>query len=225
MTETRPAPIRLWDAAVRVIHWSFVLLLPALWWTAEKGPMALHKQLGMVALALLILRLFWGFAGSSTARFSNFLKGPRAGLAYLRTLFSKSAEPAVGHNPVGGWSALALLVLLAAQTVVGLFAQDVDGLESGPLTPLVSYDMADQARHWHHLLFNVLLGFIALHIAAIAFYALVKRENLVGPMISGRRLYARPVKAPRFAPTWLALVGVAVAAAISWWVWKGAPLP
>lgn len=225
MAQSPPAPVRLWDAPVRLIHWSFVLLMPALWWTAEKGPMALHKQLGMVALALLILRLFWGFAGSSTARFSGFLKGPGAAFAYARNLFAKGEEPIVGHNPLGGWSVVALLLLLIAQTVVGLFAQDVDGIESGPLTHYISYDLADTARHWHHLLFNVLLGFIALHIAAIAFYALVKRENLIGPMVSGRRRYARAVAAPRLAPPWLALVGLVLAAGLSWWVWKGAPLP
>src|SRR6476661_2336880 len=125
--ETGPVSrVKLWDFAIRLVHWSFVLLLPALWWTWKQGDIATHKLLGYVLLALLVFRIFWGLAGSDTARFAGFVRGPRAVGAYVRGLFSKEAEPVVGHNPVGGWSVVALLSLLFAQTVVGLFTQDVD---------------------------------------------------------------------------------------------------
>ena len=129
----------------------------------------------------------------------------------------------VGHNPLGGLSATALLLLLAAQIAIGLFAQDVDGIESGPLSYLVSYDTADAARGLHHLLFNVLLGFIALHVAAILFYLVVKRDNLIGPMITGSKAMAAGVVPPRFAPGWLIAVGVVLSAALAWWISAGMP--
>ena len=218
--------VKLWDWPVRLIHWSFVLLLPALWWTWKKGDIATHKLLGYVLLALLVFRIFWGIAGSETARFSGFVKGPRAVAAYLRGLFSKESEPIVGHNPVGGWSVVALLLLLTAQTIVGLFTQDVDGIESGPLTYLVSYDRADAARWWHDKLFDALLALVALHVAAILFYLFVKRDNLVGPMITGSRKWpASPsAPAPAQAPLWRILVGAALAAGLAWWVSLGCPL-
>ena len=215
--------IKLWDAPVRLIHWAIVVLMPALWWTAESSDMTRHKQLGYVTLALVVFRLFWGLAGSSTARFASFLRGPRAIVSYASDLFGKERAVVVGHNPIGGWSAAALLLLLVAQIVIGLFAQDVDGIESGPLSYLVSYDTADAARGWHHFLFNVLLGFIALHIAAIFFYLIVKRDNLIGPMVAGKKNVAAAVAQPQFVPAWRVAVGVVGSTALAWWISAGAP--
>ena len=218
-------PVKLWDWPVRAVHWSFVLLMPALWWTWKSNQMFLHERLGYLALALVVFRLFWGLFGSSTARFSGFIKGPRAVAAYLGKLLKKGGEPVVGHNPLGGLSVIALLGLMIAEVVIGLFTQDTDGIESGPLTRYVSYEFADGARHWHGLIFNVLLGFIALHLFAIAFYLVVKRENLIGPMLTGRRSMAAPLTAPKFAPWWLAVVGLVLGLGAAWWVSLGCPLP
>jgi cytochrome b len=221
-----PARFKLWDLPVRLIHWSFVLLLPALWWTWKHDDIGTHKLLGYILLALLVFRIFWGFAGSETARFSSFIKGPRAVTGYLAGLFSKESESVVGHNPLGGWSVVALLGLLSAQVVVGLFTQDVDGLESGPLTYLVSYDTADAARWWHDKLFYILLGFVALHVSAIIFYLVAKRDNLVGPMVTGSKRWTAPSSppSPRRVPVWRVVAGIVPAAGIAWWVSLGCPV-
>jgi cytochrome b len=215
--------IKLWDVPVRLVHWAIVVLMPALWWTAESGEMTLHKQLGYVMLALVVFRLFWGIGGSETARFASFLRGPSAVIRYASGLFGKGHHTVVGHNPLGGWSAATLLALLAAQVAIGLFVQDVDGIESGPLAYLVSYDTADRARAFHHLLFNVLLGFIALHVAAILFYVVVKRDNLVGPMVTGGKVFAAPVSQPKTGPMWLAAIAAVLSAALAWWISAGVP--
>ena len=217
--------VRLWDLPVRVVHWAFVLLMPVLWWTAENGQLALHKWLGYQALALLTFRLLWGLIGGSTARFADFVKGPKAIAAYLRGLFDKHALPVVGHNPLGGWSVVALLAVIAAVIGTGLFAEDTDGIENGPLNYLIHGDLSADMGHWHHLLFNGLLGLIGLHLFAVLFYAVVKRENLVGPMLSGRREMAAPAIAPTFAPWWRMILGVVAACGVIWWVSAGAPLP
>ena len=125
-----PRPVRIWDWPTRIFHWLLVLLIPALWWTAENERTELHIQLGLITLALILFRILWGFLGSSTARFANFLKGPRGIAAY----FGGRASGAVGHNPLGGWSVIAMLALLAAQVGLGLFASDEDGLYMGPLS-------------------------------------------------------------------------------------------
>jgi cytochrome b len=212
--------IRLWDLPVRLIHWSLVLLMPALWWTWRSGDLQLHRQLGYLTLALLLFRIFWGFAGSSTARFSQFLKGPRAVIGYL---IGRDRAPVLGHNPLGGWSVLLLLGLLLVELGLGLFAQDIDGIESGPLSQHISYDAADAARQWHARLFNVLLGAIALHVSAILFYLLVKRNDLITPMVTGRKRMGLPTAAPRFVRPWRALAGAILAAGIAYWVSLGAP--
>jgi len=217
--------VKLWDAAIRIVHWSFVLLLAGLWWTYHNGDMWLHKLLGYTLLGLLLFRIYWGFLGSSTARFSQFVRGPAAVAAYVRALFSRTAEPIVGHNPLGGWSVIALLAALVIEVSLGLFTQDIDGLEAGPLAYLVSYDTADWAREWHARIFYALLALVAVHVVAILFYLLVKRDNLVAPMVTGRRRLPESVTAPTMAPLWRAAIGAAVAAGIAWWVSLGCPLP
>jgi cytochrome b len=215
--------VKTWDWPIRLVHWSFVLLMPGLWWTWKSGRMETHQLLGHIILALLVFRLFWGFAGSSTARFGAFVKGPRAVAAYVSSLFGKSTEPVVGHNPLGALSVILLLGLLIVEVALGLVTQDVDGLESGPLSQYVSYEFSDGARYWHDLVFNLLLGFIALHVVAVLFYLAVKRDNLVTPMVTGHRPLPPSVPAPVFAPLWRFALGAAIAAGFAWWVSLGCP--
>jgi cytochrome b len=174
-----------------------------------------HRYSGYAVLGVLVFRIYWGIVGSDTARFANFVKGPRSIAQYFR---DKSAA-IVGHNPSGALSVVALLVLLITQVGLGLFAVDVDGLESGPLSHLVSFDEGREYAKSHELVFNILLAFIVLHIAAILFYLLVKRDNLIAPMITGVKSWAAE-NAPqlKFASWWIALPGIAIAAAIVWYI-------
>ncbi|MEO5586554.1 MAG: cytochrome b/b6 domain-containing protein [Novosphingobium sp.] len=217
------APVKLWDLPVRIVHWTFVALLPGLWWTAENGDLDTHVKLGMIMLILVVFRILWGLVGSSSARFAKFLRGPITVARYVGGLFGKEGEPIVGHNPLGAISVVALLLLLGTQVILGLFAQDTDGLFSGPLNYLVGYDAAEAAREWHELGFNVILGVVVIHVVAILFYLAVKRDNLVGPMITGRKRYAVPVAAPTMAPLWRLALCLALAFGAGWWVWSGAP--
>jgi cytochrome b len=207
----------LWDLPLRLVHWSLVLLLPALWWTWHSGRTALHEKLGYITLAILLFRLYWGVAGSATARFAHFVKGPRAIAAYLRG----RSPPPVGHNPLGALSVLLLLGLMIGEVGFGLFAQDIDGIEAGPLAQYVSYDTADWARGWHATLFNLILATVAVHVLAILFYLLVKRDNLVGPMVTGRKLIDPQIDPPTMAPFSRVIIGAVLAGAIAWWVSRG----
>ena len=221
MTEpAQPVKVVVWDVPVRVLHWSFVALLPGLWWTAETRQMDLHFTLGLTMLGLVVFRFLWGFAGSATARFSRFVAGPAAVLRYLKT---PANAPAVGHNPLGALSVVALLGLLSAQVSLGLFAQDTDAVDSGPLNHLVSWDTATAASEAHGIIFNILLAIIALHIAAIVFYRFVRKNDLVTPMITGRRVFGFGIAQPQMA-SWIRAVIVAVlAAAIALWIGYGVP--
>ena len=177
---------RIWDAPVRLFHWLLVALLCFSWWSGKQHEMDWHRRSGYCILALLIFRIYWGFVGGHTAQFSQFIRGPRAALAYARSLVRGTyiAEP--GHNPLGGWSVVLMLATLATMVTAGLFAVDVDGLESGPLADYVSFDQGRVAAHVHAFVFNLLLALIATHLVAILFYLVRLRHNLIGPMITGR---------------------------------------
>jgi cytochrome b len=212
-------PTLVWDRATRLVHWALAPLILFLWWTAHDDRMGWHRWAGLAVLGLLVFRLAWGLLGGSTARFAHFVRGPGAAFAYGRSLFAKTRKAAVaGHNPLGGWSVLALITTLSAVVSLGLFAEDVDGLEPGPLARFVDFDAGRTAARLHHLAFDVLLWLIGLHVAAIAFYALARRENLVGPMVTGRRRLPDGTPPLKPAAVWrlsacLALASAAVALA------------
>lgn len=210
--------VRVWDVPTRIVHWAMAVLIPFSWWTAEHDQMDRHRLSGYVLLGLLIFRLIWGVAGGTTARFADFVRGPRGVLRYLR----EGGTPApLGHNPLGGWSVVAMLLVLAGQIGLGLFAVDEDGIESGPLSYLVDFDTGRALAGIHHKLFWVLVALIALHILAILFYLVVRRRNLVTAMISGRARAEAADGALRPAPLWRFAVAALVAAALAWFVASG----
>lgn len=214
--------MKVWDLPTRLFHWLIVLLIGFSWWSAETGHMDWHYRSGISALILLVFRVQWGFLGSSTARFSNFLRSPAKVLAYLRR--PRDSIHAPGHNPLGGYSVIGMLLTLSAQIGTGLFAVDVDGIESGPLSYLVSFDQGRVAATIHHLTFSVLQGLVVLHLLAIAYYRL-RGRRLIMPMVTGRdpqlQAGSGEVEAGGAIPAVLAL---AVALLLGWWVSAGAPL-
>jgi cytochrome b len=218
MIEQSPAPartrVRVWDLPTRLVHWLLVAGVALSWWTGETGRLEWHRWSGYGLLGLVAFRIYWGFFGSSTARFRQFLRGPRTVVGYLRGAWT----PAPGHNPLGALSVLALLALLVAQIVLGLFAVDVDGIESGPLSLYVSFDAGRSAAKWHGAIFDALLWVIALHIAAIAYYVFVKKQNLGAAMLHGEREYPRPLPAVQQATAARFIVGIALAALLTWLV-------
>ena len=205
---------RVWDLPVRLVHWALVALFALAWWTQEQGAMDWHRRCGYALLTLLLFRVYWGFVGSGAARFGSFLRSPRVVASYARRLFERPGPRSPGHNPMGGWSVLALLSLLLLQAGSGLFSVDTDGLESGPLAAWIDFDLGRRAAALHGFNFNLLLGLIALHVLMVAFYALYKRDRLIAAMVGGYQRVPADAPAWRFEPGWKALLGLAVAAAI-----------
>lgn len=213
--------VRLWDGPTRLVHWLIVAFFVLSWFTAETHRMQLHRISGYVVLGLVVFRIYWGFAGGSTARFGHFVRGPGATLGYARRLFDRGSPDLPGHNPLGAWSVLAILGGLLAHIGFGLFAVDVDGLESGPLSYMVSFETGRQAAAGHEWTWRIMLVLIVLHLAAVAFYALYKRRNLVGAMITGRRLMSGEVVEVRRVGAWRIFVGAALGALAAWLVAGG----
>lgn len=207
---------RIWDIPTRLFHWSIVLLIPFSWWAAKSDHLPWHRLSGYTILGLLVFRSIWGFAGSPTAQFGRFLAGPRRISAYLRG----EAGPSVGHNPVGGWSVAAMLTVLAAEVGLGLFSVDEDSQDPGPLADFISFDTGRAIAHLHQQLLWVLVGLIALHVAAITVYASTGK-NLIRPMITGSGDVEPGAVVPPLAPLWRAVPVAAVAIAVTWVIGHG----
>lgn len=215
--------IRVWDLPTRLFHWLLVALFGFSWWSAENGVMDWHRLSGSVLFGLIVFRLIWGFAGGSTARFRAFLRSPMRVIAYMRSPASAERKP--GHNPTGGYSVVIMLLLFAIQIGSGLFAVDVDGIESGQLSHLVSFGQGRVAAEVHEISFTALQVVLAVHILAALFYLVVRKRNLIGPMFTGvdkqitdARGALRPAKPVRF------VIAFVVSAALAWWTAKGFPI-
>lgn len=199
--------IQLWDLPLRIFHWSLLAAVATAIVTGRLGGewMGVHGKAGLSIVGLLAFRVTWGFLGSTHARFVNFLPTPGRLVAYLRGRWQ-----GVGHNPLGALSVLALIGLLGAQAGTGLFGNDEIAF-TGPLAAFVEETTSLKLTSWHHQLAPLLYGLLGLHIAAIAFYALIKRQKLIKPMVTGWKTVPPAVKPPRRARPIALLASLAVA--------------
>ena len=212
---------KIWDLPVRLFHLAIIILVCVSWWSAENMDgmslseidyLEVHIWSGCTILALVLFRIAWGFLGSTSARFSHFLKGPGTVFGYAKSLFSSAHPKWIGHNPLGGWSVLLMLALLLAMPLFGLFSADDELMgfgPSGPLSGLLADETAYEMADIHETLWSILQIVVLVHIAAALFYLVVKRQNLIGAMITGSG-NVEGAETLRFRPLWLALVVLAV---------------
>jgi cytochrome b len=203
--EQRARDVRVWDLPTRLFHWTLALLVAIAVVTAKMDVLSVHMFVGETILALVLFRLVWGIVGSQTARFSDFIKGPRAILAYIAQSKTPGAAPVtLGHNPLGGLMVVVLLLVLGAQAGSGLFTSD-DIVVDGPLVPLAAGATVAVLSTLHRLLSDGILILVGLHVAAVLVYLLVKKDNLIRPMITGRKRVAHSASDPRRVSPMLAL--------------------
>jgi cytochrome b len=214
--------VQVWDLPLRIFHWTLVIAIVAAYLTAEFGGsewMQWHGRIGAFVLALLVFRVVWGVIGTHHARFRTFVPTPARIGAYLR-----GAWQSAGHNPLGALSVIALLILLGAQVLTGLFSND-DIAFAGPWSSWIDKSSSDWLTGWHQQLFCLLAGLIGLHVLAILFYLLIRKSNLVTPMVTGKRWHAgdEPTTTVNLRGRFVLAVSVATAAA--WLAFRDAPAP
>lgn len=181
MSEARPGTdptLKVWDPLVRIGHWLLALSVLLTWLTREGGG-AWHERIGYASLIIIGIRLLWGWKGTRYARFADFLRGPRLTLEYAGQMLRGREPHYVGHNPLGGWMIMALLV---TTLLVGL---------SGWLYTTDRYWGVAWVETVHGVLANTLLVFVALHVAGVLYASYRHRENLIAAMFHGRKRPAR----------------------------------
>ncbi|MBY0270748.1 MAG: cytochrome b/b6 domain-containing protein [Burkholderiales bacterium] len=209
--------VPVWDIPVRLFHWILVLLIAFSWLSNKMDWMTWHMYSGYTILTLVLFRILWGFVGSTHARFSDFICGPRALIAYVKTLPSRTAAKFAGHNPLGGISVVLILLCVLVQAGTGLFAND-DIINEGPLYKHVSKALSDWLTTIHKYNFNVLLALIGVHVAAVLYYLVWKSENLIKPMFTGRKHLPAGVAPAPMRGVGLAVVLLALCAAAVWFI-------
>lgn len=187
--------VKIWDRWIRWWHWLLVFSVTSGWLLGEYRTFSImqwHIYCGYLTGLLLLFRIWLGFFGSSAVRFSALAVTPGRILDYTRTLFKRKPSAAPGHNPLGAISVIVMLIVLAAQVITGLFAED-DGLfYSGPFASTVSGSTVIKMTALHHYFSRLVLILVLLHVAAVIFYLLWKKENLIRPMLTGKKIVKRP---------------------------------
>jgi cytochrome b len=206
--------VRVWDLPTRLFHWLAVALVAAAYATWRLDWMAWHLWIGEGLLALVLFRVLWGLFGSETARFSSFVASPVEAARHLESLPRREPDRQVGHNPLGGWMVLLMLLLMLLETLTGLYVSN-DIADEGPLTEITPAPIANAIQAAHAVIWDVLLAAIALHVAAITAYAIIKGQNLVAPMITGSKRLPVDVSAPWLAGSARAIVLLAASLALA----------
>jgi cytochrome b len=213
--------ILVWDLPTRIFHWLLAIAVAGAFITGLQGGnlMVWHGRLGLLILGLLVFRLAWGLLGSTYARFAQFVRGPGSVLAYLRGRWQ-----GVGHSPLAALSVLALLGLLLFQAISGLMTND-DIAFRGPLNGLVSKSTSDWLTGLHRQNIWLIGGLIGLHVAAVLFYTFVRKDNLIGPMIHGRKDVSIDTARSASGGGVLAVAAALVIAGAALWVADGGLIP
>ena len=217
-----PTAVRVWDLPTRSFHWLLAACVIGSVVSAKIGGNAMvwHFRFGYVVFTLLAFRILWGLVGGRWSRFARFIYAPATTLRYLRGQSRADEHHDVGHSPLGAFSVFGLLALLAVQVGTGLFADD-DISNTGPLIKFVSSANSERLTQWHNSFGQwLIITLVVLHIAAILFYWLKKKQNLVRPMLIGDKALAPDVPASidSGASRTLALVLLAACAAGVAWV-------
>jgi len=208
-------PRLVWDLPLRLAHWGLALAVSGAFVTNWLGSTAFaaHRACGVSALVLALFRVAWGFVGPADARFAGFVRGPRAVLASLPDLTPAAHRPRAGHTPLGGWMALALIVLVGAQAGLGLFAND-EISHAGPLYGYVDGRLSNRLSAWHVRLAYTILAAVTLHVLAVLYYRLALGDDLVWPLVTGYKRGVGPDAAIRQQRVRLALLIVIALAAL-----------
>lgn len=209
------ARVRVWDAPVRLFHWLLLALIGFSWWSGEQGNewMEFHEWSGCAILTLVLFRICWGFIGSDTARFAHFVRGPRVSYAYFRSVLQRRPEVYLGHNPLGGWMILSLLLVLLVQAITGLFGNDDSSYEA-PLSHWLSHSTSSFITALHAYNFDLLLGLIGLHVAAVLTHELVRRDDMIKAMFTGVKTGVTGATAGRMVSNWWAFAVLGSMAAL-----------
>lgn len=215
----------VWDLPTRAFHWLLVTSFAVAYFSNWLGVsyFVYHLWSGYFVILLLVFRLFWGVIGAHHSRFINFIRHPKETLGYLRDLLTGKSKNYHGHNPLGAWMVVLLLVTLLIQAITGLFAND-EIFNTGPLYGYVSHEVSLWLTAIHKDLFYWIFAAVVIHVLAVFAYLFFKRENLIKPMITGKKpLVDGDATEVSASSLWSALFLIIIISAVLAWIIVSAP--
>jgi cytochrome b len=166
---------QVWTRFVRVLHWvvAICIVLNLFLLDPREDP---HKILGYVAVAFVVMRVFYGFFSISAASFFTFPRSLGQIITYLKRDLNSTVEvdPSEGHNPLA-W----VIYVLVWLSILNL------GL-SGWMMGLDEYWGEEWLENWHEAAGISVQILVVLHFLGIVRDALKHRRHTWFAMISGK---------------------------------------
>lgn len=214
--------IPVWDIWVRIFHGSLVIAVGYLLLSGETGFAFLdwHKPIGEFVAALILFRILWGVFGSTNARLHTLIKSPASALSHLKNVAKKHPHQERGHNAAGGLAVLLMLLVLAVQSITGMFIADEDEFVEGRFYGLISSDNSDLLYSVHHFNGHLIQLLVFVHIVMVLIYLLWAKQNLIKPMITGSMKWpgnSEP-ESIKLGSVWLGLLLAILTASAFIWV-------
>jgi cytochrome b len=227
-TPQRVKQRQVWDLPVRLFHWALVAAFISAFVTNRLGVayFQYHVWSGYAVITLVSFRILWGLIGTRHAKFWQFVRGPGATLRYAHGVLHGRTLRYAGHNPLGAYMVVTLLIAIGTQAVSGLFGND-DIFNTGPLVGYVDKELSLRLTSLHRHLFYWIAAAVAVHVVAVIAHQVFKQENLIVAMITGRKpQHCVPEgEIIHSSRTWLAVLLVVALAAVLWLIVAYAPLP
>lgn len=168
------AGIFVWPLAIRLGHWLLVATTVIAWLTRHWSG-RWHEAFGYAVLGVVALRVAAGLLARPPYAFRSFVASPARTMAYVRLLKQPDLPPAAGHNPLGGWMVIILIVLLLIVSLTGwLYTTD-------------RFWGVEWVGNTHLWSTNGLIIAVVLHVAGVLFSSWHERRNLIAAMIHGRK--------------------------------------
>lgn len=209
--------IKAWDLPTRVFHWLLVLLLLFSWISAKYGDAFLvwHKWNGYAILTLLLSRIVWGLGGSTTSRFVTFVYGIRQMIAYSACLINGTSRHYLSHNPLGGLMVVMMMGFILLQITTGLFSSD-EIFGHGPFSQHITGTAVQLMTAYHQSLFYLIMALVAIHVLAVLYHQLIRREKIIEAMFTGKKPKHnyQDIQQIRWKSVYLALAVVLVIAGV-----------
>jgi cytochrome b len=181
--------VKIWDPLVRTFHWALVTAFTIAYFTDDEDLLLPHTWAGYVVIGLLVFRLLWGFVGTTHARFSDFIYAPSAAIAFVRDIFRGKSKRYLGHNPVGGWMIIIMLIMIALISITGLLLYGADE-HAGPLAGLMAgagKGLTATLEDSHEFLANFTVFLVAVHLVGVMVESILQKENLARAMVTGMK--------------------------------------
>ncbi|WP_456473547.1 cytochrome b/b6 domain-containing protein [Desulfolithobacter sp.] len=168
--------ILIWDSPTRIFHWFFaggfiISAMIALTFDEHSPLFPYHAIFGLIIFLMVVLRVLWGFAGSSYARFDSFAFSFTSVLNYLKEALRGGGKKYVGHNPGSAYTIFSMLIMTIGLAITGI--------------------MLGTGNEWveetHELLAYAMISVVVLHIMGVLFHMIRHRENIIAAMIHGKK--------------------------------------